>query len=114
MDPTEDEITARIQQMASDGEIQPTVDQAPHTDYLSGALQGALAMGTTYLSRRIDIDIANRIGGGQPDGTRLSNQRPNFDHLGLTSSSGAGFQLGGLVLPALVLIAGAWFIFKKG
>lgn len=110
MDLTDDEITDRIRAMATDGETQPIVAQAPITDYLSGAMQGALALGTSYLSRRIDIDLQGRLAGLQPQVSRPTNQRPVADHAAVTPQYGISgsmssmlpWILGGLVLAGVV------------
>lgn len=110
----EDDINERIRQMAADGETQPTRDVIPSTDYLSGALQSALAMGTSYLSRRIDIDLQSRLVGSQPRVTRPSNQRPVNDHADLTTravSSAGGMRLGDLLPWAVAGVIG-YMIFK--
>lgn len=117
MDETEDDLNARIRAMASDGEVQPLQATPPRTDYLSGALQNALALGTSYLSRRIDVDIQSRIAGSQPQPVRPSNQRPITDHADLTTravASAGGVRLGDL-LPFAVVGLVAWMVFgKKG
>lgn len=110
----EDEINERIRQMAADGETQPTRDVIGPADYLSGAFQGALALGTSYLSRRIDIDLQSRLVGAQPQVYRPSNQRPVSDHADLTTravASAGGLRIGDL-LPWLVAAAIGWAIFK--
>src|SRR5256885_1850484 len=87
MDPTDDEITARIQQMAPDGETQPIVDQAPNPDYLNGALQGALAPGPTDLAK--EAPTTQLSGGGVID------SRGFLDGSQWTVSTGGGSATGG-------------------
>lgn len=110
----EDDINERIRQMAADGETQPTRDVMPPADYISGALQSALALGTSYLSRRIDIDLQSRLVGSQPDVRRPSNQRPVSDHADLTTravASAGGLRIGDL-LPWLAAAAIGWAILR--
>lgn len=110
----DDDITARIRQMAADGETQPTRAVLPAMDYASGALQSALALGTSYLSRRIDIDLQSRLVGSQPIVNRPSNQRPVNDHADLTTravSSAGGLRIGDLLPWAIAGFVG-WMIFK--
>ena len=112
----DDALTDRIRQMAADGETQPTRDVIPATNYMSGALQSALAMGTSYLSRRIDIDLQSRLVGSQPTVTRPSNQRPVNDHADLTTravASAGGLRIGDL-LPWIVAAGIGYMIFKPG
>lgn len=114
MDEDQDLID-RIRAMAADGESQPTVMNPPRTDYASGALQGALALGTSYLSRRIDIDLQSRVTGSQPGGQRPSNQRPVSDHADLTTravASAGGVRIGDLV-PWLVVGGIALLMFRR-
>ena len=110
-----EDLTARYAAMQSDGETQPIVTTAPRTDYFSGALQGALAMGTSYLSRRMDIDLQSRIVGSQPTVRRPSNQRPVNDHADLTTravASAGGLRIGD-VLPWLVAGLIGWVVLKS-
>lgn len=109
----QDEITRRIHNMERDGQTQPIIEKPPVTDYLSGAFQNALALGTGYLSRRIDIDLQGRLVGAQPDVRRPSNQRPVSDHADLTTRGVAlagGTRLGDL-LPWAAAAAVAWLVF---
>lgn len=110
----DEEINERIRQMAADGETQPTRATMPATDYVSGALQSALALGTSYLSRRVDIDLQSRLVGSQPSVSRPSNQRPVNDHADLTTravASAGGLRIGDL-LPWVVAAGIGWMIFK--
>lgn len=110
----ENDINDRIRQMAADGQDQPTRAVIPAVDYMSGALQNALALGTSYLSRRIDIDLQGRLTGSQPSATRPSNQRPVNDHADLTTRAVAkagGLRIGDM-LPWIVAAAIGWMIFK--
>lgn len=111
----EQDLIDRIRAMASDGETQPVVTPAQRTDYLSGTLQSALALGTSYLSRRIDIDLQSRIAGMQPEVIRPSNQRPVSDHAGVTPQWGLSAGMGSLMpwlIGAVVLFGGAALIFR--
>lgn len=114
MDFDDDAITERIRQMAADGEIQPTVTKAGGYDYLTGALQNALAMGTSYVSRRIDIDLQQRLAGSQPSASvRPSTQNVVADHADVTTravASAGGIRLGDM-LPWLAAAGIAWFFF---
>jgi len=108
------DLAARYAAQRADGETQPLVAVAPRTDYLSGALQGALALGTSYLSRRMDIDLQSRIVGAQPTVARPSNQRPVNDHADLTTravASAGGLRIGD-VLPWLVAGLIGWVVLK--
>lgn len=108
------QVDDRIQQMVADGESQPTRAVIPAADYLSGAFQSALAMGTSYLNRRIDIDLQSRLVGAQPTVQRPSNQRPVNDHADLTTrvvASAGGIRMGDM-LPWLAALAVGWMIFK--
>lgn len=110
----DDEINERIRQMAADGETQPTRAVVPSQDFASGALQTALALGTSYLNRRIDIDLSTRMGGSQPQVSRPSNQRPVNDHADLTTravASAGGMRMGDLLPWAVAGFIG-WMIFK--
>ena len=110
----ETEIEERIRAMARDGETQPVRAVMPSTDYMSGALQTGLALGTSYLSRRIDIDLNGRLVGSQPEVYRPSNQRPVLDHADLTTravASAGGIRMGD-VLPWAVAGLILWVIFK--
>ena len=116
MDDTGDggeQISERLRNMTRDGETQSVVQVADRNDYLSGALQGALALGTSYLSRRIDIDLDSRIAGMQPRVSRTTSLRPVSDHADLTTravASAGGIRIGDM-LPWLAIAAAAWFIF---
>lgn len=115
MDENEQDLNARILAMAADGEIQPTVSTVQRTDYLSGAFQNALALGTTYLSRRMDVDIQSRIAGSMPQVTRPSNQRPIADHADLTTravASAGGMRIGD-IMPFAVVGLVAWLLLGK-
>ena len=105
-------LEERIRAMAADGESQPVLIGAPSTDYLNGAFQNALALGNSYLSRRIDIDLQGRVTGYQPTVYRSSNQRPVADHADLTTravASAGGMRIGDL-LPWLAA-AGIAYLF---
>ena len=74
---------------------------------LSGALQSAVTLGGAYLTRRMDIDLARRLTGLQPDGQLQGNQNPTAAY-----SGGAG----GITLQQLMpyaLIAGAVVLLVK-
>ena len=73
---------------------------------LSGALQNAMTLGGAYLTRRLDIDLARRIGGLAPDGTMQGNVTPTAAVAGAPSDT-----LGGM-LPLLLLVGGAVLLFK--
>lgn len=40
----------------------------------AGAVQSAIALGGNYLSKRLDIDLAQRLAGNQPMPYRMGNQ----------------------------------------
>jgi len=110
-------LNARIYAMADEGATQAASAQVQRTDFVSGALQSALAMGTSYLSRRIDIDLQGRVAGMQAQVERPTTQRVVSDHADLTTravASAGGMRLGDLLPWALGL--GLLFIFmpKKG
>lgn len=89
---------------------------APY-DYLTGALQTGLALGTTYMSRRLDIDLAQRVTGSMPAGAavRRTNQPLVADHADLTTravASAGGWRVGDL-LPWLAVAGVAWFVLKR-
>lgn len=66
-------------------------------DFLSGALQSSLSLGNGYLSRRLDIDLANRLSGFQPNGTLQGGQ------ITAAVSAPPGYvNLGGLLPIALI------------
>lgn len=111
----EEELNERIRQMAADGEIQPVVPKTGGYDYLNGAMQNALALGTSYVSRRLDIDLQSRITGRQPTVALPSDQRIVADHADLTTravASAGGMRVGDL-LPLLVVGGIAWMLFGK-
>nr|WP_295075350.1 hypothetical protein [uncultured Roseateles sp.] len=54
-----------------------TTDTAPapsESGWASGLLQQAMAIGGQYVNRRLDIDLAQRLTGSQPQPYRGSNQ----------------------------------------
>ena len=109
------ELEERIRAMAADGETQPMVRDIPRTDYLNGAFQNAIALGASYLSRRIDIDLQGRATGYQPTVYRYSNQRPVNDHADLTTRAVAragGLRIGDLV-PWLIAGGVAMLVFRR-
>lgn len=107
----EDEaLNERIRQMAADGETQPAVVKPGGYDYLNGAFQSALALGTSYVSRRMDIDLQNRVTGRQPTVALPTDQRIVADHADLTTravASAGGMRIGDLV-PWIVAGGIAW------
>lgn len=86
-------------------------------DYMTGALQTGLALGTSYMSRRLDIDLAQRATGSMPAGAavRRTTQPLVTDHADLTTravASAGGWRVGDL-LPWLAVAGVAWFILKR-
>jgi hypothetical protein len=75
--------------------------------FLSGAMQSAMALGTGYLSRRIDIDLQQRLAGSQPAAKLQGNQVT-----AAVDGAIAGMRLS-TVLPFAVLLVGAYLIFKR-
>lgn len=108
-------LNERIRQMAADGETQPAVTKTGGYDYLNGAMQNALALGTSYVSRRLDIDLQSRVTGRQPTVALPSDQRIVADHADLTTravSRAGGMRIGDL-LPWAVVAGVAWLFFGK-
>lgn len=85
-------------------------------DYLNGALQTGLALGTTYVSRRMDIDLQARLAGAQPSAAvRRTTQPLVADHADLTTravSAAGGLRIGDL-LPLLAVAGVAWLFLGK-
>ena len=110
-------ISAQLYAAASQGADQAASAQVQRTDYVSGALQSALAVGSSYLTRRIDIDLQGRVAGMQAKVALPSTQRVVSDHADLTTrgvASVGGMRLGDLLPWAVGL--GLLFLFlpKKG
>jgi len=108
MDETTDDqlLNDRIYAMAAEGKTQAATAQVQNSDFTSGTLQSALALGTSYLTRRLDIDLQGRIAGMQAQVERPSSQRVVPDHADLTTrgvASVGGMRLGDLLPWAIGL-----------
>ncbi len=106
-----DEIYEQIRAMAdSGGSYSATTATAPapsDSGLASGLLQQAMAMGGSYLNRRLDIDLAQRLGGGMPQVYRNSNQTPIYGNQVQADLTTRGVQaVGGMrmgdMLPFLI------------
>lgn len=84
------------------------------TDFSSGAFQSALALANTYMTKRLDIDLATRLAGMQPTVYRQGTQQLiGVDATTRIASGVGGMRLGDL-LPMLLLAGGVWFLVRKG
>lgn len=87
-------------------------------DYMAGALQTGLALGTSYVSRRMDIDLQQRMTGSMPAGAavRRTTQPLVADHADLTTRAvaSAGTVRVGDLLPWLAAAGLAWFFLRRG
>lgn len=85
-------------------------------DYMTGAIQTGLALGTSYVSRRMDIDLQTRLAGAQPSAARrLTTQPLVADHADVTTrtvAKASGMRVGDL-LPLLAIAGAAWFFLVK-
>lgn len=104
-----DDIYEQIRAMAEGGgSYSATSQSAPapsESGLMSGMLQQAMAMGGQYLNRRLDIDLAQRLTGGQPQVFRNSNQNPRYaNQVDLTTrgvQAVGGMRMGDM-LPFLI------------
>ncbi len=108
----------RIRAMADAGDATPSIASPSGANWASGLMQSALSLGQSYLSRRIDIDLQQRLAGAQPNVQRLSNQNPLQSSPDLTTrgvQAVGGMRMGDM-LPIVALCLGAWFFFgpKRG
>jgi hypothetical protein len=102
------------------GVVTPTTDSASVADgiganYFSGALQTLSSLGTGYLSKRLDIDLTNRIYGMQPL-PRLGTTQNPIGGYGQVVRTPQGQQVAQLNLSALmplVLVAGLAFLIAR-
>ena len=75
---------------------------------LSGLLQQAMSLGGSYLSKRLDIDLATRLAGNQAVPIRYSNQTPVYGQnvAGADLTTRGVAAVGGLrmgdILPLLI------------
>jgi hypothetical protein len=95
----------------------PDASRSPW-DYMAGALQTGLALGTTYVSRRMDIDLQQRLAGSMPAGSavRRTDQPLVTDHADLTTrtvAKAATVRIGDVV-PWVAAAGLAWFFLRKG
>lgn len=108
----------RLAAQMADGETQPVPGRPGAFDYLTGALQTGLALGTSYVSRRMDIDLQTRLSGSMPAGSavRRTNQTLVADHADVTTRAvaSAGSIRVGDMLPWLAAAGIAWFVFRPG
>jgi hypothetical protein len=85
-------------------------------DYMTGALQTGLALGTSYVSRRMDIDLQTRLAGAQPSAAvRRTTQPLVADHADVTIrtvAKASGMRVGDL-LPLVAIAAAGWFFLVK-
>ncbi len=87
--------------------------------WASGLMQAGVALGTSYLSRRLDIDLQQRVAGQQPMAYVGGRQETNGDHAlivgsraGPTAAPARGFDLMSL-LPWLALAGVAIYAARR-
>lgn len=84
-------------------------------DYFSSALQSLTSLGTGYLSKRLDIDLATRLYGSQPQ-VRLPTTQNAIGGYGtvVRTNQGSIAQVNlSLIGPLLLVAVVAYFIAKK-
>lgn len=84
----------------------------------SGLMQQAMTLGGNYLSKRLDIDLAGRLAGNQPQPYRFSNQTPLGATVNGQDLTSRGVQaVGGMrigdMLPFIVGGLVLWLVLGK-